>query len=139
MCNASCPLGEKGPTGSPVHVNTPRLATTGSQRVVGISSPTPCSPISGEETLPPYVDILRGKNVRGKNKDRSEWVTPVVQIHGSVKNPSTIVLSREGYRRLLHTAPNYQHFLKSLMLSRTILYIGFSFTDDYLNEVCPSP
>ena len=53
----------------------------------------------------------------------------------SISQPNTIVLSREGYRSLLHGQPNYRDFLKSVMMSRTILYIGFSFTDDYLNEV----
>ena len=59
----------------------------------------------------------------------------IIQIHGSVDRPSTIVLSREGYRNLLYDCPNYRDFLKSTMMSRTILYIGFSFIDDYLNEI----
>ena len=84
-----------------------------------------------EAGLPPYVDIIHGKPTWSKE----QRVAPVLQIHGSVKKASTIVLSREGYRRLLHSAPYYQDFLKSIVLSRTILYMGYSFTDEYLNEV----
>ena len=56
-------------------------------------------------------------------------------MHGSVLDPKSIVLSREGYRNLLHTKPNYRDFLKAMMMGRTILYMGFSFSDDYLNEI----
>ena len=56
-------------------------------------------------------------------------------MHGTVQGPESIVLSREGYRNLLHTRPTYRDFLKATMMSRTILYMGFSFTDDYLNEI----
>eukprot|EP00906_Rhabdomonas_costata_P018920 RCo027556 len=109
---------------------------------------------------PPYMDIIHGKptlwedaakkgegngsqrdgstrDMREEREDSQEkkWVAPVLQIHGSVNMTSTIVLSREGYRRLLNSAPYYQDFLKSLVLSRTILYLGYSFTDDYLNEI----
>eukprot|EP00668_Euglena_longa_P001367 GGOE01001620.1.p1 GENE.GGOE01001620.1~~GGOE01001620.1.p1 ORF type:complete len:1871 (-),score=629.58 GGOE01001620.1:50-5662(-) len=80
---------------------------------------------------PPYLDIIRkmpGEIIPMQQR-------PIIQIHGSVCKPHTIVLSREGYRTLLHGKPNYRDFLKSVMMSRTILYLGFSFTDDYLNEV----
>ena len=33
------------------------------------------------------------------------------------------------YRRLVHENPEYNTFLSALMASKTILYIGFSFTD----------
>lgn len=55
-------------------------------------------------------------------------VWTILQIHGSVNEPATIVFSREGYRNLLHDRPNYRDFLKATMMSRTILYAGFSFT-----------
>eukprot|EP00906_Rhabdomonas_costata_P038796 RCo054904 len=87
----------------------------------------PC-PLS-ENASPAYVDILRYR----PNHDEAE--PPVIQIHGTVKEPETIVFTREGYRELLHTHPAYLTFMKNLMSVRTILYIGFSFTDDYLNEI----
>ena len=89
------------------------------------------TPLSGKDRLPQFLDIVR--SMPSQIVPMNE--RPIVQIHGSVSNPRTIVLSREGYRELLHGNRSYHDFLKSVMMSRTILYLGFSFTDDYLNEV----
>lgn len=59
---------------------------------------------------------------------------PVLQLHGSVSDPTSMVLTRKGYRRLLHGDEGYVHFIRSLMAQSTILYLGFSFSDYYLNE-----
>jgi hypothetical protein len=48
--------------------------------------------------------------------------------------PNSIILSRRGYKRLQYETPGFKMFLTSAMATSTILYIGFSFTDDYLNE-----
>ena len=44
--------------------------------------------------------------------------------------------SRVMYRRLLNFVPGYVEFLKALMSSTTILYIGFSFTDGEKKHLC---
>ncbi len=44
------------------------------------------------------------------------------------------MLSRRGYKRLQYETPGFKMFLQSAMATNTMLYIGFSFTDDYLNE-----
>jgi hypothetical protein len=44
------------------------------------------------------------------------------------------VLSRTGYKRLQYETPGLKMFVTSAMATHTVLYIGFSFTDDYLNE-----
>eukprot|EP01002_Notosolenus_urceolatus_P014485 NODE_602_length_1929_cov_4.713298_g481_i0.p1 GENE.NODE_602_length_1929_cov_4.713298_g481_i0~~NODE_602_length_1929_cov_4.713298_g481_i0.p1 ORF type:complete len:396 (+),score=116.72 NODE_602_length_1929_cov_4.713298_g481_i0:560-1747(+) len=85
----------------------------------------------GRTREPSYMDILRPSN---RKKEKVKF-RPTIQIHGSLNHPDSVVLTREGYRRLLHERKMYHDFLKSVMSSRTILYIGFSFTDDYLNEV----
>jgi hypothetical protein len=46
----------------------------------------------------------------------------------------TQVLSRTGYKRLQYETPGLKLFVTSAMATHTVLYIGFSFTDDYLNE-----
>eukprot|EP00658_Telonema_sp_P-2_P056523 TRINITY_DN4497_c0_g1_i4.p1 TRINITY_DN4497_c0_g1~~TRINITY_DN4497_c0_g1_i4.p1 ORF type:complete len:522 (-),score=109.32 TRINITY_DN4497_c0_g1_i4:18-1583(-) len=76
-----------------------------------------------------YNSLLRGRE-KPQRGDK-----PVLQIHGTCLEPQTIVLTTEGYRRLLHGEPGYSAFLKSVMATRTILYFGFSFTDGYLNEL----
>ena len=60
---------------------------------------------------------------------------PVVQIHGNLNNSQSVVLSREGYRRLLFACPNYMTFIRSCFATRTILFVGFSFSDAYINEL----
>jgi hypothetical protein len=60
--------------------------------------------------------------------------TPILKVHGSVNDPSSIILSHGGYKRLLHETVGYKNFMLSLMATNTILYMGFSFNDEYLND-----
>jgi hypothetical protein len=39
------------------------------------------------------------------------------------------------YPRLLYENPDYLSFLHTYLVSHTVLYLGFSFTDAYLNEL----
>lgn len=63
--------------------------------------------------------------------------TPVVKLHGDIdgarKNP--LVLTRVDYRKRLYNEASYQTFLRSTLATTTVLYLGFSFTDAYLNEL----
>jgi len=62
--------------------------------------------------------------------------SPVLKLHGDAsRQDSTLICTREGYRALLHTNARYSTFLRTLMATRTLLFIGFSFTDNYLNEL----
>lgn len=58
-----------------------------------------------------------------------------LKLHGDVRVPSSVVLSRRDYRRKLHQDPGYQTFLRALFAQRTVFFLGFSFTDAYLNEL----
>lgn len=58
-----------------------------------------------------------------------------LKLHGDVRVPQSVVLSRRDYRRKLHLDPGYQTFLRALFAQRTIFFLGFSFTDAYLNEL----
>jgi len=60
---------------------------------------------------------------------------PVLKIHGDVRKPQTVVFTRRDYRRLLYENPGYSAFLRAVLASQTVLYLGFSFTDAYLNEI----
>lgn len=68
------------------------------------------------------------------------YSAPAVALHGQVGasadgTGSSIVLARREYRRLLYGDTAYLQFLRTLFATRTILYLGFSFTDAYLNEL----
>jgi len=60
---------------------------------------------------------------------------PVLKIHGDVRKPHTVVITRRDYRRLLYENPGYSAFLRAVLANHTVLYLGFSFTDAYLNEL----
>lgn len=62
--------------------------------------------------------------------------TPILKLHGDVSRPgSTLVCTREGYRELLHGSSRYSAFLRTLFATHVVLFIGFSFTDEYLNSL----
>ena len=80
------------------------------------------------------ADHGSSENTDSKTTDsRMPW--PVVKIHGCVESPATMVWTRTGYRALINEVPGYIHFLRTLLATSTVLYIGFSFSDGYLNEV----
>ncbi len=62
----------------------------------------------------------------------------MLEIHGDlscVDAEQQLVLTRRDYRRRLYQDSGYQTFLRTLLSTRTILYLGFSFTDAYVNEL----
>jgi hypothetical protein len=78
-------------------------------------------------------DGLSGMTL-GQARAKYKMKCPVLKIHGCVHHPDSIVLSRNAYKRLKHETPGYKMFLTTAMATSTMLYIGFSFTDDYLND-----
>jgi CheY-like chemotaxis protein len=62
-----------------------------------------------------------------------------LKLHGDVTareaGAAEIVLTRRDYRRRLYDDAAYTTFLRSVMATRTVLYLGFSFEDAYLNEL----
>ena len=60
---------------------------------------------------------------------------PILKLHGDLGGDGRIVLTRRDYRERLYSDPAYTTFLKALFATTTVLYLGFSFTDAYLNEL----
>lgn len=60
---------------------------------------------------------------------------PAARFGGNQKLVQALVMTRTGYRKLLHHTPGYGLFVRSLLSSFTVLYLGFSFSDGYLNEL----
>ena len=101
-------------------------------------------PLTPGHTLAPdfYHSILRGQDWGWWSE--SFWGkgqgAPVIKIHGDLEaardpRQDKVVLTRRDYRRLLYVEPGYQTFVRTLMASHTVLFLGFSFTDNYLNEL----
>ena len=59
---------------------------------------------------------------------------PVLQIHGSVNSKEKMVFTRKAYRQLIHGSESFMHFIRSVIAQYTVLYLGFSFGDYYLND-----
>ncbi len=61
---------------------------------------------------------------------------PVVKLHGEVGPVGDdVVFTQRDYRERLYSSPAYMTFLRSLFATHTVLYLGVSFTDAYLNEL----
>ena len=117
------------------------------------------TPFDKERSRKAYRDILRTRNFDEdivKVLDLNDKITnfdygvavskndkivyksvpnPVIQLHGNLSKSESVVLTSQSYRRLLYEIPGYLMFLKSLLASKTVLFVGFSFTDAYLNEI----
>ena len=89
-----------------------------------------------------YRDILR--------KTRNPWFNiftwdkqdvrraDIVKLHGQIREEgqsdrSDVVLTRAQYRELLFEGSRYSNFLRGILSTRTVLFLGFSFSDAYLN------
>ncbi|HJL17155.1 MAG TPA: SIR2 family protein [Sandaracinaceae bacterium LLY-WYZ-13_1] len=69
--------------------------------------------------------------------DRGAHGPEVVKLHGDVDadDPKALVFSKRDYRKRLYQSASYRSFLRSMMARFTVLYLGFSFTDAYVNEL----
>jgi len=83
-----------------------------------------------------YREILRSSE---RWWDERHWLhaagAPTIKLHGDLNRPESIVLSRVDYRRRLYANAAYMGFLRAVLAQRTVLYLGFSFADAYLNEL----
>lgn len=86
-----------------------------------------------------FGDLLRGARRRwweSRYWERGAAGAPVIKLHGDLaaQDPK-LVFTRRDYRQRLYLDPTYAGFLRSVLATRTVLYLGFSFTDAYLNEL----
>ncbi|MBW2731523.1 MAG: SIR2 family protein [Deltaproteobacteria bacterium] len=86
-----------------------------------------------------YHDILRPKYHRWW--DDRFWRpvgsgSPVVCLHGDLfRDPDTTVLTTSDYRDRLRFDSAYSTFLRAVFATNSVLFLGFSFSDFYLNEL----
>ena len=86
-----------------------------------------------------YAQLLRGQASHWRHWRFSSRDAPhVIKLHGDangspVNNP--VVLARSDYRRRLYQDGRYSNFLRAVFATRTLLFLGVSFTDAYLNEL----
>lgn len=86
-----------------------------------------------------YARILSGRS-RGWwdgyywNGDQSSR-SPCIKLHGKFNDSDSLVFTTRAYRKRLYQDPSYLAFLRALFATHTVLFMGFSFTDAYFNEL----
>ncbi len=60
---------------------------------------------------------------------------PVIQLHGTLADDRTLVFTRAQYRRRLYASPAYLTVLRALLATSSVLFLGYSLKDAYLNEL----
>lgn len=58
----------------------------------------------------------------------------IFHLHGNISKPSSIVISSEKYREL-YQKPNYIKLLEMFGGVKTFLFLGFSFSDIYIQQI----
>jgi hypothetical protein len=88
-----------------------------------------------------YNEVLRGEHPWFSSeiwRSRGRALSPIVKLHGDANgDPETapVVFARSDYRRLLYGTSHHTEFLCALFATHTVLFLGVSFTDAYLNEL----
>lgn len=95
---------------------------------------TPCGPTAFASVLQsdpkPWWD-------RSRWTEPETWKVPVVKLHGTIGDEvdDEVVFTTRAYRDRVHGTVGYQAFLRALFATHTVLYMGFSFTDAYINQL----
>jgi hypothetical protein len=113
-------------------VSLPRGGAEGALRELLRGSPRHAR--MDEEWLSHQEQLLRCFNDDGKTAP-PPWSMEdplIIHLHGTCEDP---VVTKLGYRALLHRTPTYLPFMRTLMATSALCYVGFSFTDAYLDEV----
>ena len=53
----------------------------------------------------------------------------ILKVHGTIDRIDTLVLSRQDYREVMLMKPAYRLFLINLLVSNTVLFLGFGLSD----------
>lgn len=59
----------------------------------------------------------------------------ILKAHGDIKDRKTIVLSERDYREVMHRKPGYIAALQNIFLTKTVLFVGTSITDQDIIRV----
>jgi hypothetical protein len=102
--------------------------------------PITCSSYFHRETAHDICNKILRSPPKNFGEQLLETSKSVLQLHGSIHDiddgdDSPLICTRRGYRKMLHENETYHHFLHSVMANYTILYMGFSFSDNYLNDI----
>lgn len=58
----------------------------------------------------------------------------IFHLHGTISNPGTIVISKQSYDEL-YKNEKYENLLKAITSSKKLLFLGFSFDDQFIKRL----
>lgn len=89
-----------------------------------------------EDSLSAVGKKPRIKNSTSTLKERGQrGDCTVYKLHGDLKHPETIVLTRDDYRNYVRKFPGFRDRLRADLSERTFLFLGFSFNDPHLDLI----
>lgn len=53
----------------------------------------------------------------------------ILKAHGDIDQPDSLILTASDYRELIHSNPAYNTMLSALLLTKAILFVGYSMSD----------
>jgi hypothetical protein len=59
----------------------------------------------------------------------------ILKVHGTIEHVETIVLGRRSYRELMHGNEAYVEHIRTLLRTKTLLFVGFSLSDPDLRLI----
>lgn len=59
----------------------------------------------------------------------------VFKMHGDINDHTSLVLGNSDYQRVIHKNQETQGLLKTLLTSKTAIFLGFSFTDPHIDLI----
>lgn len=59
----------------------------------------------------------------------------ILKVHGTIEHIETIILGRRSYRELMHGNEAYVEHLRTLLRTKTLLFVGFSLSDPDLRLI----
>lgn len=59
----------------------------------------------------------------------------VYKLHGDLADPQTIIITRDDYANYVNKYPGFSEMLRADLIDKTLLFLGFSFTDPHLDYV----
>ncbi|PRQ06554.1 SIR2 family protein [Enhygromyxa salina] len=78
-----------------------------------------------------YAQVLNDRNRGWWDGGRA----PCIKLHGKLDDSDSLVFTTRAYRKRLYQNPSYLAFLRALFATHSVLFLGFSFTDAYFNEL----
>jgi hypothetical protein len=105
-------------------LNPPLILTTNYDRLLEEAYVQVCRRHIQSITYQRSDDVQRSFVLRDRNS------RPIIfNIHGSVADPSTIILTESDYRNMLYNQPGYRAVLSAIFITHQVLMLGFSFED----------